>query len=402
VKSEKIQTNDQRFYLLDHDLKKVSDMSHSITFAEAFLESQATTEIWAHYSCDLDHPSVRGVFSLSQGTINRLASRGAWPVLRKINHLMMLVRANASYYFALRRGARPPIGDGTILFVSNPSPFVVPALQLFGFLNSHAKVVLWFGRPITRSVKFLGTIHRILHLQNLRYCAGIPKLAELYQFALSLPCHVVPSPLPQQHDCKPIADSVLPYIGLVLGQPRQSKGFDIFVDALEHLAGPLQQGRLQLVVQSLPIDRAEPSLRRWVTRLSVLSRDHSHIKVMIRALNREEYENLLAQCDFVILPYRQKSYLQQDSGIAVEALANGKPSVITEGLSFVPMASAYNAMVGVPDGDPVGLANGIVRLIDDLPTYRRSAAKAAEEFKREHSIHSVFKHLISLFRGQSC
>src|SRR5262245_37361404 len=110
--------------LLDHDLKTVIDssMSHSLAFAQAFLESRATIEIWAHRSCDLGEPVVKRVFKLSQGTINRLASRGRSLLFRKINYLLMLVWANLSYFVSLRQIRCPD----AILFVSNASPFVAP------------------------------------------------------------------------------------------------------------------------------------------------------------------------------------------------------------------------------------------------------------------------------------
>jgi hypothetical protein len=70
---------------------------------------------------------------------------------------------------------------------------------------------------------------------------------------------------------------------------------------------------------------------------------------------------------------------------------------MTEGLSFAPMAAARNAMVEVPDGDPTGLADGIVRLINELPTYQLNALKVAGEVKREHSMSYFSERLISLF-----
>jgi glycosyltransferase involved in cell wall biosynthesis len=189
---------------------------------------------------------------------------------------------------------------------------------------------------------------------------------------------------------------------LVPGEPRQTKGFDVLVDALEHLTGPLQQGQLRLTVQSLPIDRVEPSLRRCVARLSVLTKDSPNIEVVARALSREEYDDVLSRCDFVILPYRRASYSQQSSGIAFEALAYGKPFVLTEGLSFASVAVAHNAVVEVPDGNPVALAQGIKKMMAELPMYRARAEMAAAEVEKQHSIKYLFGCLISLFSLEYC
>jgi hypothetical protein len=155
-------------------------------------------------------------------------------------------------------------------------PICGPCLQLFGRLRSQTKIVLYFRRPVTRSVKLLGTNRRFLRLRNSRHCTEVLSMAEQHQSTLGLPCHVVPCPHARQLNRKRVADPKRPCLGLVLGQPRQAKGFDVFVDALEHLAGPLQQGQLRLTLQSLPNDQVEPSLQPCVARLSVFTRDCPH------------------------------------------------------------------------------------------------------------------------------
>jgi glycosyltransferase involved in cell wall biosynthesis len=384
--------------LLDHDLKTLSDssMSHSLTFAQAFMESSAAIEIWAHSSCDLDHPAVKRVFKLSQGTIDMRANRGRSPLLRKIHHVLMLLHANISYFLSLQRTRH---ATDAILFVANSNPFVVAGLQLFACCNSQVKIVVYFQKPVTRSVKFLAVNHRVFNLTNLRYGTEVSAMAEQYQSVLGVPCHVLPCPLPRPRHRKPVATTLMGRrVGVVLGQPRQAKGFDIFVEAIEHLARPLQDS-LQLVVQSLPINEAEPLLRRCVERLSVLGEEYHHIDVITRALSRDEYYDLLSMCDFVVLPYRRECYAEQSSGIAFEALIYGKPLIVTEGLSFTAVARAHNALIEVPDGDPLALAEGIVRLIKELPTYRSSAARAAENLERVHSIDHLCAYLRSLFPG---
>jgi glycosyltransferase involved in cell wall biosynthesis len=114
-------------------------------------------------------------------------------------------------------------------------------------------------------------------------------------------------------------------------------------------------------------------------------------------LSDAKYEEILSSADFVILPYRRASYGQQSSMIAFEALAVGKPLIITEGLSFVPLIAARGVALQVPDGDPGGLANAIQRMVQELPGYSRRATQWAEKFKTEHSIDHVIKHLLSLF-----
>jgi len=60
---------------------------------------------------------------------------------------------------------------------------------------------------------------------------------------------------------------------------------------------------------------------------------------------------------------------------------------------------AQGAAVEVPDGDPAGLADGILRIIRELAAYRATAARVAEDLDRMHSIDYVSDRLGSLFEG---
>jgi len=166
---------------------------------------------------------------------------------------------------------------------------------------------------------------------------------------------------------------------------------------LTFLESLLHQGRLRLIVQSLPIEKVESELKSSIERLWFLAAKCTHVELLSRELNRWEYNDILSQADFVILPYRQGSYRQRSSGIAFEALARGKPLVITEGLCFEAEVSAHGSAFVVPDGNPMALADGIRKLAEELPKYRTKAANAAEMFETKHSIDYLFVRLNSLF-----
>lgn len=147
---------------------------------------------------------------------------------------------------------------------------------------------------------------------------------------------------------------------LCFGQIRPYKGFDLAVEALDHL----DPGRFHLVVAGRPIgDEAE--------RLRARCRDRSGITLVPRTLTREELGNLLGAADSVLLPYRAVT----TSGALLAALSAGRGVVATDLPYFREiLAPEPDASVLVEPGHPRALAAGIEALAERPPPRRSHAA----------------------------
>jgi glycosyltransferase involved in cell wall biosynthesis len=377
-----------KLVLLDHDLKAKSDsmMSHSLSFAEALLSSSVDCEIWAHWSCDISDHRVKKVFGVSQGKINSLAGTS------KVKHACVLGVGNMAYLFALMRHRTP---KGSVICAVNANAFIVPALQVYSKIERDARVVVYFQKSVTRSMKLLGVVNRLLRLRNVRYCTEVASMAEAYKVALRTDCAVIPCPIDASaRSFRPEPHSP---IGVVLGEPRHAKGFNHFVDSIEYLVPSLQEGRLRLVVQSISVEKAHADVRHSVAKLNEIKQSCPNVKVLEGPLERRLYREILSNSDFVILPYRKVSYVGQSSGIVFEALQQGKPLVITAGLSFSELARTYEACIEVADERPTDLARGVLEAVSNRRKYTDAAARVAEEITRIHSWEHALKIMVGLF-----
>lgn len=363
------------FCLLDHNLKgRTENIGHSMTFAEAMLGTLRPVEVWAHKRCDVDDTRIRRVFTHSEFAIRAVAVRLGRGFLYWPSVVLAVITTNFLYLMAT---LRVPPQPGRLLCAINASMFTVVALQIYACLRPQERVVVYFQVAANRTTRFHGFVHRLLRLRNLVYATEVPAMAERYASALRLPCAVVPIPLPRRHHAQAPHrhgnSSCL--VGLVIGPPRIEKGFDVLVGAIPELARELHAGYLQLQVQVDNSDQCEPRIHASITRLFELQRALPGIQVFQGPLSEAEYSARLTGSDFILLPYRQAAYSIRSSGIIMEALAMGKPVIVTQGLTFSEAPEIQPALVKCSDGDSLDLARAVRYLIANFDRLKVSASK---------------------------
>ena len=93
-------------------------------------------------------------------------------------------------------------------------------------------------------------------------------------------------------------------------------------------------------------------------------------------LTPEAYGELFRQADILLLPYRSGAYAERSSGILMEAIVAGTPSVVTRGawMEAVLAAGSPQDPAGVvTDCDPAALADAVLRIASDWPRYAGGA-----------------------------
>lgn len=89
----------------------------------------------------------------------------------------------------------------------------------------------------------------------------------------------------------------------------------------------------------------------------------------------------LACCDIAVVP----STVDEPFGnTAVEALLAARPAVVSATSGLLEAAEGYGAVVQVPPSDPAALAEAVVRIVDDWPTFRAAAVADAATAQDRH------------------
>jgi glycosyltransferase involved in cell wall biosynthesis len=145
-----------------------------------------------------------------------------------------------------------------------------------------------------------------------------------------------------------------------LGRLREYKGLDVACAAVERL-----NGRVQLAIGG-PVNAGFD-----VTRLRKVIGRVSSAVVIARPLSDQEFADLTAASDAVLLPYRAIT----GSSALLAAVGLGRGVVASQLPYFEEiLADEPDAGVMVPGWDPAAWADGILRLLARPPGVRTSAA----------------------------
>jgi glycosyltransferase involved in cell wall biosynthesis len=224
---------------------------------------------------------------------------------------------------------------------------------------------------------------------RVRLLTDSARLAAEYASLTTLPVEVVP--IPHIGD---IAGSSVPLTqpGLradrpirfvSLGDARTEKGFALLADAIRWLDAAGKLTGLEFVIQShiaSPVYAALATPRAELSRIGAPA-----VRLVDKVLSREEYAELLGGADVVLLPYTRRVYFARTSGPFTEALAAGKPVIVTADTWMSEELERHGAGLTFRDGDAADLAGTILRAKEGLAELSQAARARRGAWLRRHS-----------------
>lgn len=153
------------------------------------------------------------------------------------------------------------------------------------------------------------------------------------------------------------------------GGMRPEKGFGVTAEAAIRLHGRAGD-RLRLIVRGQATATTPPDMLKARDALAAagLPTDDSE-------LNDEEFADFLARGDVIVLPYKAPDFSERTSGLLIDALLLGKPSVVLEGTWLADVAREYGVGTIVAD-DPEALVEGVLRTVEGLTDWARRLEQA--------------------------
>jgi hypothetical protein len=112
-------------------------------------------------------------------------------------------------------------------------------------------------------------------------------------------------------------------------------------EVMDHLfADHATTGRLKLLAQSnFNLPGGEPGSLR--ARLALSALPPEVCELVEGPFESEEYLDVFARADVILIPYDQDNYAARSSGVFAEALAAGKPTVVTRGTWMATILEPY-------------------------------------------------------------
>jgi glycosyltransferase involved in cell wall biosynthesis len=177
----------------------------------------------------------------------------------------------------------------------------------------------------------LARLQRLTRAREIRLVTDSEILAREYAELTPLPISEVPIPHTPVLGMDGVEarqwDGILRVVAP--GRSMVTKGLDVLTEAIEELAATGELRAFHFTLQDYAAAFREPEVTSLVARLRRLG--SPHVRIVDRPLSETDYYELLRSADVIALPFRRSVYAASTSGGFVEALAMGKPVVVTAG-----------------------------------------------------------------------
>jgi glycosyltransferase involved in cell wall biosynthesis len=168
------------------------------------------------------------------------------------------------------------------------------------------------------------------------------------------------------------------------GPARHEKGSDVLVAAIEKYLRLFPDSQVKFVVQWVD-DFLLPDGK--MATLPPILEQHPYVEIVRRLFGDGEYGQRLQQSSALLLPYRQLSYGLRISRVAIEAMVNGIPVVVTHGTTLAEQGERFGAAVLCEDGNVESLVEAIREMEQNFWRLKEHAkwqkALAREQFSVE-------------------
>jgi len=331
---------------------------------------------------------------------------------RKAMVLYRMFRWNFSFFRDLVKKTKFDVNRNSVVFfpdIDNESLLSIPFwLQRFSPSNAPTLVLMLRMSLWNQDGKML-TIHafvwRMALLQfkflsrKYKIClvSDSSRIAEQFTRITRLPVAIVPIPHTsdigngqKQNAVKQISDKNDIHF-VTLGGARVDKGFAVIVKAIQLLDAKDCLDNITFILQ---IHQAA-NVQEIEQSIQILKKMNlQNVKLIEKPLDTDEYYEHLMMADVVLFPYKRKIYHSNTSGPFVEALAAGKPVVVTKGTWMDEQLSRFGAGVTFQDEDVDGLAKAICSARDEYSCLAERAIDLSEQWIAYHNPENFLKELL--------
>ena len=198
-------------------------------------------------------------------------------------------------------------------------------------------------------------------------------------------------PVPQRlHSaCRPAVSS--PVRILYAGEARADKGFGLLPGIAEKLATERESGAMTIACQSMPSEFADEAIRAAIQTL----KETRGVELIDRFLPSTEYDDLIAGCDLILLPYDADQYRSRLSAIFVDATCAGVPVIVPEDTWMSrQLEEGLGAGGAFATLTPQAIATVVRQLLPKLDMVKREGHAASSRAVAQHDPRAVLRALL--------
>lgn len=218
-------------------------------------------------------------------------------------------------------------------------------------------------------------------------------LGEQYRKLTSIPIRVLPIPhtaLKIDHQPNHSLNKKITFTSL--GGVRLTKGFGVLAQAIQILH---EQGLLTNIQFDLQCYQSEWGSSGSEAVDSLKKLNLPNVKLIETSLSEEEYSRLLIAADVVLIPFFRDIYYANTSGTFTEAVAAGKPVIVTEDTWMSLQLNLSGAGLTFKDQDALDLARAIREIHDNYENFSNKAWLNRKDWIQYHNPENFLRALIA-------
>jgi len=254
----------------------------------------------------------------------------------------------------------------------------------------------WYGESSSQRA-FKG--YEALSTQGLvHFASDSARLALEYARLTNLPIEVLPIPHTTHSfhggKSKPAAKPEGCLRMVSIGGARDEKGIMEILQAIEKLSESGEIEKFEFAIQTTGATECTQALVKHLQGKKL-----TRVRFIAKRLSTEEYYRLLSAADVVLLPYWREIYVSRTSGIFAEAVAAGKPVIVTEDTWMSDQLENYGGGVFVRNRDVDDLVRAIAEMRDRYGELRKAALMTRTAWRNKHSPEALLAAVMEMIDG---
>lgn len=218
--------------------------------------------------------------------------------------------------------------------------------------------------------------------RRIRLVSDSERLIAHYHTLTRAPIHLLPIPHTHADAARPAPSDPGALQVVFLGDARAEKGLAALAHAIAQLRTHPQGRSLRFTLQTHQASGRDPVIDQALADLRANS--GAAITLLDQPLSVADYQRLLHQADVVLCPYARARY-QTTSGPFTEALAAGKPVLVTDSTWMSDQLQIHGAGVVCRDGDAASIAQGLLQIQQRYPELAQRAAEKRTAWSDLHN-----------------
>ncbi len=178
-----------------------------------------------------------------------------------------------------------------------------------------------------------------------------------------------------------------------MGDARGSKGFHLLPELVRAVISKTDS--VHFLIQCSANKTGNSDLPIGLTEIvQIAEMENNRVTLVSERLSEEDYANMFRCLDIVLVPYFSPLYAEATSGIFAEAIALGKPSVVTETTWMAHELRKFGGGLEIKRNDAEDLTKKVFELIENQAKFAEKTRKYSAEWCNFHNSNKLAEILI--------